>query len=211
MVVENPIRRKIIQRLSQEPTYPLELSRDLGIHQPLVAKHLNVMGEAEVVDAKTESSPYGPERKRYHLTKTVSLTIDFSPDLFSVRMSSFRDAPLSSKYESSKFRERLDRLSTKDAGVGGINPFADLIADIDKEVAELEDKRAVLLYLRSLAMRAAKESIKGRDMSIRERTVAYHILNSNERTARNISKSLDMREEAAKRILDRLREESILN
>ncbi|MGQ9719024.1 MAG: ArsR/SmtB family transcription factor [Nitrososphaerales archaeon] len=211
MIVENPIRREIIRSLSQEPSYPLQLSGSLGIHQPLITKHLKVMEEAEVVEAKTESSPYGPNRKMYHLNKSMSLMIDFSPDLYSVRMSSFEDVSLPSKYKASgEFRDRLDDISKKDRHLEGINPYVDLIADIDRRVVELEGERTVLLYLRSLAMRAAKEDIKGRNISLRERMVTYHILNDNERTVRNISGSLDMREEVVKRIIDRLREDSIL-
>ena len=30
-VIENPIRRKIIKRLSQEPSYALQLSKELGL------------------------------------------------------------------------------------------------------------------------------------------------------------------------------------
>jgi len=39
--VENPIRRRIIARLSQEPNYQLQLSKELGLSQQLVAKHLD--------------------------------------------------------------------------------------------------------------------------------------------------------------------------
>ena len=41
--VENPIRRRIIARLSQKPNYQLQLSKELDISQQLVAKHLGSM------------------------------------------------------------------------------------------------------------------------------------------------------------------------
>ena len=41
-VVENPVRKKIIKRLSQEPAYQLQLSKELGLGQSLVAKHLKI-------------------------------------------------------------------------------------------------------------------------------------------------------------------------
>ena len=44
-LIENPVRRKIIKRLSQEPSYPLQLSKELGLGQPLVAKHLGPLLE----------------------------------------------------------------------------------------------------------------------------------------------------------------------
>jgi predicted transcriptional regulator len=39
-VIENPVRRRIIKRLSQESCYALQLSKELGLGQPLVAKHM---------------------------------------------------------------------------------------------------------------------------------------------------------------------------
>ncbi|MCS7117094.1 MAG: ArsR family transcriptional regulator [Nitrososphaerota archaeon] len=204
-VVQNPIRREIIRRLSQEPSYPLEISEDLGIYQPLVSKHLKVMEEAEVVEAKTESSPYGPDRKMYYLAKAVSLTVDFSPDLYNVSVSSLQRVTLPKSI--GEFKDRLDHLTSE---YHTLDQFADLIADLDRRIAELEKERAALLHLRSLAMRAAKESIKGKPISFIERMIAYHILNKNERTVREISKSLNIKEDVVKRVLDQLVKRSII-
>lgn len=207
-VVENPVRRKIIDRLSQEPSYTLELSSDLGVHQQLVTKHLKMMEETGFVEAKRESSPHGPDRRVYGLTRSMSLTVDFSPDLYKARMSSFEDIPIPSKY--GEVRERLERISTTDQGAQGVNPYAQLIADIDRRLNELESERDVLLYLRSEAIRSAKEAVKSKGVSVKEMKVVYHILNKHEKSANAIARSLDVREEVVTRILDRLREESIL-
>jgi len=45
-VIENPVRRRIIKRISQGPSYALQLSKELGLGQPLVAKHLSIMEKA---------------------------------------------------------------------------------------------------------------------------------------------------------------------
>ena len=66
-VMENPVRRKIIKRLSQEPAYALQLSKELGLGQPLVAKHLATMENAGLVKSVAEDSPNGPRRKLYSL------------------------------------------------------------------------------------------------------------------------------------------------
>lgn len=204
-IVQNPIRREIIRRLSQEPSYPLEISEDLGIYQPLVSKHLKVMEEAEVVEAKTESSPYGPDRKVYYLAKAVSLTVDFSPDLYNIRMSSLQRVPLPKSI--GEFKDRLNHLSMKHHT---LDQYAELIAELDRRIVELERERAALLHLKSLAMRAAKESIKGKQVSFIERMIAYHILNKNERTVREISKSLNVSEDLVKRVLDQLMKKAII-
>lgn len=210
-VLENPVRRRIIQRLSQEPSYSLELAGQIGAQQQLVAKHLKVMEEADLVEASREASPRGPDRRMYGLTKSVSLTIDFSPELYGAHMLSLENVPLSSRHEEAReFEERVNRLSGETRLQAGINPYAELIADIDRRVEELDAERAVLLRLRSHAMRAAKDNILGRAASPRERLVIYHILNRNERRASEISKSLDIKKEIIARILDRLRAASIL-
>ena len=36
-VIENPVRRRIIKRLSHGPSYALQLSKELSLGQPLVA------------------------------------------------------------------------------------------------------------------------------------------------------------------------------
>src|SRR5580700_6990480 len=88
-VIENPVRRRIIKRLSQEPSYALQLSKELGLGQPLVAKHLSVMEKAGLVTSALERSPSGPERKRYSLAKSISITMDVAPHLFKEKATSF--------------------------------------------------------------------------------------------------------------------------
>jgi predicted transcriptional regulator len=70
-VLENSVRRKIIKRLSQRPSYPSQLSKELGLGQPLVAKHLTVMEAAKVVTSSLEGSPSGPDRRIYSLAKSI--------------------------------------------------------------------------------------------------------------------------------------------
>src|SRR5580704_12747238 len=92
-VIENPVRRRIIKRLSQEPCYALQLSKELGLGQPLVAKHLSIMEKAGVVTSALESSPNGPERRRYSLAKSISITMDMAPHLFMERATTFGAVP----------------------------------------------------------------------------------------------------------------------
>ena len=107
-VLGNTTRREIIQRLSQEASYPLELSADLQMHQQLITKHLKMMEKAEVVEVTKESSPYGPDRRMYSLAASVSLSIDFSPDLYNTRMFSLDEVSMSPKHEVAvDLRDRL--------------------------------------------------------------------------------------------------------
>src|SRR5271155_6286122 len=92
LAVENPVRRKILRRLSKESGYQLQMSKELGFSQQLVAKHLDAMEGTGLVSSGMEESPHGPRRREYLLNKSISLTIDFAPNLFRARLFSF-DSP----------------------------------------------------------------------------------------------------------------------
>ncbi len=42
-MVENPTRRRILESLVREPSYPLRLSKELGVSQQAVMKNLALM------------------------------------------------------------------------------------------------------------------------------------------------------------------------
>jgi predicted transcriptional regulator len=210
-IVENPIRRKIIRRLAHEPSYPLELSSDLGINQQLITKHLKVMEAAEIVEATRTSSPYGPDRRVYELAKSVSLTIEFSPDLYTEQITTFENVHYPKKNEVlEEFEQRFDTLLAKRGQRSEINEYAKLVADIDRRLDELEKEKAALLQLRCSVIRVAKEIIQDKPLSLKERIVAYHILNSNIWAAKVLSDRLNMREETVQQILQRLEEMNVI-
>ena len=91
--VENPIRRRIIAKISEEPNYQLQLSKELDISQQLVAKHLVTMEDAGLVSTVSQDSPRGPQRKEYLLKKSVSVTLDLAPNLFRARIFCFGAIP----------------------------------------------------------------------------------------------------------------------
>ena len=79
LAIENPVRRKIIRRLSRQPSYQLQISKELGFSQQLVAKHLDAMEGTGLVSSLMENSPHGPRRREYLLNRSISLSIDFAP------------------------------------------------------------------------------------------------------------------------------------
>ncbi len=91
--VDNPIRRRIIAKISEEPNYQLQLSKELEISQQLVAKHLDTMEDAGLVSTVSQDSPRGPQRKEYSLKKSFSVTLDLAPNLFRARIFSFGALP----------------------------------------------------------------------------------------------------------------------
>jgi ArsR family transcriptional regulator len=205
-MVENSVRRSIIKRLSQEPSYPLQLSKELGLGQQLVAKHLDALEEAGLVESSMEPSPTGPDRKEYLLKKSVSLTVDFAPNLFSARLISLSSnlQDLERTKLASALLERIEKIVRSTERRSKIGSIGKIISDIDRHIRDLEEERAGLLYIRNLAMSEAAKLVKESEQSTDSRRVIYRILDSHSKDVADISESINLREETVRSLLSEI-------
>ena len=204
-VIENPIRRRIIKRLSQEASYALQLSKELGLGQPLVAKHLSLMEKAGLVTSATESSPSGPERRRYSLAKSISITMDVAPHLFKERAISFNTTPggRTSKQANAPLDKRVREALGAPDEKERLSLISDVLSDIDSRIGAVEEERVGLLAVRNELMYEAARivgSLEDHDT----RRVVFHILEEHDKEVASISQSLDMREMLVRSILKEL-------
>lgn len=203
-VIENPVRRRIIKRLSQEQCYALQLSKELGLGQPLVAKHLSIMESAGLVTSILESSPNGPERKRYLLVKSISITMDLAPNLFMERAVAFGGAPAKKSSReigllNRRVRVALDNPDDRER----LSLISEIVDDVDKRMRAVEGERVALLSVRNTAMTEAAR-IASKLEGLDTKRVLFHILDEHDREVESISQSLNLREMAVRSILDEL-------
>jgi predicted transcriptional regulator len=205
--VENPIRRRIIARLSQEPNYQLQLSKELGLSQQLVAKHLDTMDKAGLVSSIFEDSPRGPQRKEYVLRKSISVTIDLAPSLFRARMFSFGNVPGSQDLEESSqaAAQISDLLKYPDESVR-LGPLTQFIGEVDKKLKEMEEERAVLLYLRNFALREAARESSFLAAADRKKVLRY-LLKEQKDSIGDLSSSLGLQQQVVGSILEEIERE----
>ncbi len=202
--VENPIRRKIIARLSQEPNYQLQLSKELGLSQQLVAKHLGTMEGAGLVSTVLEESPRGPRRKEYLLKKSFSMTIDLAPNLFRARVYSFGAVPgVPEDDEHAKVMLQANDAFRYPEEATRIRPLAEIVAEVDKKLEEMEHERAVLLYLRSLALREAARTTRSLGKADRKRVLKY-IMGEQGDSIRDMSQSFGLQQNVVGDILEEI-------
>src|SRR5216684_4166332 len=174
-IIENPVRRRIIKRLSQEPSYALQLSKELGLGQPLVAKHLSLMEKAGLVTSALESSPNGPERRRYSLAKSISITMDVAPHLFKERAISFNTSPeaKTSKQGDAPLGKRVrDALAARDEKER-LSLISDVLGDIDLRIGTVEEERVGLLTVRNELMNEAARIVGNLEDKDTRRVVFY--------------------------------------
>jgi ArsR family transcriptional regulator len=210
-MIENPVRREIIKRLSQEPGYPLQLSKELGIGQQLIAKHLDALEGAGIVTSTMEKSPSGPSRKEYVLKKSVSLSLSFAPNLFSTQLVDLALSDLEehgASKQTAALVNKLDRIIRSSSDdQSRINSMGKLISELDKHLAEIEEERAAFLYIRNLVMREAATLVQKSQSHKETRRVIYYMLDSHNRNVAEISESANLREEIVRKLLDDLESE----
>jgi len=202
-VLENPIRRRIIKRLSHGSSYPLQLSKELGLGQPLVAKHLTIMEDAGVVTSSMEKSPGGPNRRSYSLAKSISITLDMAPNLFVQRGFTFGTVigrELSD--EASSLIGDVSRISWSDERA--VASLSTILEGVDSKLNRIEEERAALLYVRNMALNTASEAIKTVGDDDKKRVI-YSILEGHTKDVEDLSESLDLRETVVREILKGLR------
>lgn len=203
-VVENPIRRRIIKRLSREPAYELQLSKELGLGQSLVAKHLRVMKEAGLVVFASEKSESGPPRRRYSLARGVSITMDLGPNLFIEKGTAIEAKPKGRSSElAGRLRKRVEDAALDTDDTEKISSLSQVLSEVDGRIEEIEDERTQLLGVRNLAMHEAAR-VASRFEELDTRKVLLHVLDEHEREVDRISEALNLREFSVRSILEEL-------
>jgi predicted transcriptional regulator len=86
-VIENPTRRKILEALVREPHYPLQLSKELGMSQQAVIKHLKVLEDYGMVKSYREQSDLGgPMRNKYYPAVNFTIVVDLGANMFHTKL-----------------------------------------------------------------------------------------------------------------------------
>jgi predicted transcriptional regulator len=202
----NPIRRSILKHLSQEPCFALQIAKDLGLGQQLIAQHLNQLEEGGLIYSTLEDSPIGPQRKIYRLSKSLIVNIDLAPHLYQDEIISFETQSLSSHFSSKKdsFNSQLTTLEKLDHDDETKLPsFVELIKKIDSQLTELTTERIALLYIRNAVMRnIAPFRDELDDHNIRR--VFHTIINNPDLNLNQLSFILNLRRDSIKTMLKEL-------
>lgn len=144
-IIENPTRRRILEYLTREPSYPLQLSKELGISQQAVMKNLAIMEQTGMLTSYPEESSMGPTRTVYVPKQHFTLMIDLHDNMFTARLISSGEADGTEEY-GIDIEEAFERLS-----------------ELDRKIEELDKERTELLDSRNQMMNAINRTIRGTD------------------------------------------------
>ena len=125
-LIENPTRRRILERISQEPSYPLQLTRELGVSTQAVMKNLALLEQGGVVVRTDVRSDMGPNRAVYSPSMEFTLVIDMREHVFSTRL-----------------------IGCEEADGPGFGSPEERLEEIDRRIMELDRERSRLISERS--------------------------------------------------------------
>ena len=159
-MVENPTRRRILESLVREPSYPLRLSKELGVSQQAVMKNLALMEQNGLVVSSRVDSSMGPMRIVYTPNTEFTLVVEMHRSMFSAKVIGSEgvvvDTPSGMTAEGASER----------------------IQEIDSRIKELDKERAALVSERNAIAEAFADpetEEQGTDGNIEQMTIEREV------------------------------------
>jgi len=184
-VLGNPLRREILERVTKETHYPLQLSKELKVSQQAIMKHLTVLERSHLVRCRElKSTSHGPPRKCYVSTGQFSISIDFGPSTFETR---FMPLDSEGEDEDAEFPPE-DDVEGKDTRqeVAALKEISSQISGVNAEMGKLEDHRAALAAHRQELLRDAVPTINRIGRNYEERRFLFLLLEHPEKSIEEI-------------------------
>ncbi len=199
-VLGNPLRREILSRIAQETHYPLQLSKELGVSQQAIMKHLQVLRKYHLVRCTDQkSNTLGPPRKCYVGTGQFSIRIDFGPSALETRLIRVkaRTEEAAPAGLDGEFQHALELGTAADR----LRAFRDTVSKINQEVSSLEDRRMALIALKQQVLKQASAEIAAASPDYRERRLLYLVTENPSTPVDEMAVLLNMQREALARFL----------
>ena len=218
-ILGNETRRKILFALSQEPMYFNQLSKEIGIGQQAILRHMHALENGGLIKTYVEKSDLGaPDRKYYRLNTSFSLTIALSQDSFSIenrKMVAMAGNRLKrTKFYNEKLRSIRSPCDKNDIGKVLTCLKAEFV-DIEKEMSDLQLRLSELRSLKQFVLGRIHEIGKDNFEPLERKVLNTVMENVALRHPRSISKIASMLNEnefnirnAIARIRDKLDNES---
>jgi ArsR family transcriptional regulator len=196
-VIENPTRRRILEALVREPHYPLQLSRELGMSQQIIMKHLKVLEDYQMVRSYPEESDQGgPMRKRYVPISGFTIIVDVGSGMFSVE---------SSRRE---MEEEPDHQREKAEGGEGLQGLTERVMALRRELKVLDGRMDVLRKKREECidqkqrlLDEAVHLVESAPLDYGQRHVVFEYIQHPDINTRKLANYLGLRDEVVRDIL----------
>jgi|TARA_B110000263_G_scaffold249930_1_gene269326 ArsR family transcriptional regulator len=202
----NNTRRRILESLTNEPKYFIQLSKEIGVSQQAVLKHLFLLENFGLIESfKAKSSLAAPDRKYFQLNRSVYLSIGITGNSMEIKMENIK-GPNKIRSKNNIAIENREGSIKKDKEMSGILKNAKHKLEIlAKRMQELEDEKIDLLKEKQMILEITHQVIRESLKEDLARRILYSNLNSREVTdIEELSEILNTREKEIKIIVKSL-------
>ena len=142
----NNTRRRILESLTNEPKYFIQLSKEIGVSQQAVLKHLFLLENFGLIESfKAKSNLAAPDRKYFQLNRSVYLSIGITGNSMEIKMENIKGP--------NKIRSKNNMaIESKDGSIKKDKEITDILKNtkhklelLAKRMQELEDEKIHLL------------------------------------------------------------------
>ncbi len=219
-VLGNDTRRRILQLLADEPRYFIQLSKDLGVSQQAVLKHLEILERyGFVMSFEGESDFAAPKRKYFQLNRSCMLAIGITNDAVQFV---FHDIPQDAGRDTLKqgdlksVQKAVAELEREKDHSKIVSMSDGLLREINQKLKDLANTQIALLRLKQKITRTAHQAIRESIEEELQRQILYSTIGEENRPDVNqLSEMLDAREreinDAIKSLKRRLQNDTIFS
>ncbi|MCH2380108.1 MAG: ArsR family transcriptional regulator [Nitrososphaerales archaeon] len=202
----NDTRRRILESLANEPKYFIQLSKEIGVSQQAVLKHLFLLEKFGLIESfKAKSNLAAPDRKYFQLNRSVYLSIGITGNSMEIKMENIK-GPNKVKPKNRMTTEIKGKYIQRDKEITDILKNTKLNLElIEQRMEEIENEKIGLLKDKQKILQIAHQVIRESLEEDLARKILYSNLNSRDTTdIEELSEILDTREKEIKIIVKRL-------
>ena len=183
-VLGNKARRDILSTLSDEPMYFNQVSKQIGIGQQAMLRHMQTLEESGFVSTYGEKSKLGaPDRKYYRLNSSFNLSISLSEDEFTIDYEEKIHDNRSQKLFDNRFKQVSSDPSL------ALWSLRNNLAEMNEEIENLQGRINDLKVIRQIIMHKIHQIGKD-NFSDMERRIVYTMMRDKPSSLIELAKTL---------------------
>ncbi len=198
-VLGNKSRRDILALLANEPLYFNQVSKQIGIGQQAMLRHMQALADTGFVSTYDKKSTFGaPDRKYYRLNSSFNLSISLSEDEFSI---DYNEKNMSDGKSDKLFGKRFKQISN-DPSLALDSLRADL-SEMDEEIQNLQSKINDLKSIRQVILQKIHQ-IGDENFEEMERKIIYNMMRNSPSSLTELSQMINENKSEVKIALNNL-------
>ena len=176
--------------------------------QQAIMKHMKVLEESDLVRSYPEESDQGgPTRKLYVPTTKFTIIVDFGPGLFNTAIIRLALDQMSHSLLEMHSQTDEPELERGDNLVGVSEKILELretVAQVDRELEGLQQKRALLIVTKERALEEAGRVVEEQIEDYQARRIIYEFVQKPELKLEELALDLGIRDDIVVRTLEQI-------